>query len=208
MNADKINLQPLFGLVVAGGKSQRMGRDKGLIDWHGKPQRYYMADMLAEFCSQVFISCRAEQSKKIVADGYQALPDASVASEQYGALLTAMQAQPNVAWLVIACDVPLVDQAVLANLVSQRDSTQLATAYRSPDNNLPEPLIAIWESNAQAMLEQKRTEGVSCPRKALILSQPAVKLIDPPSSASIMNVNTPAAASSAREYIKGKHVRR
>ena len=55
----------LNGLVLAGGKSTRMGEDKGILQWYGKEQRYYVADMLATFCEEVFISCRPEQTNAI-----------------------------------------------------------------------------------------------------------------------------------------------
>ena len=55
----------ISGLVLAGGKSSRMGHDKGLADWHGKPQRYYIADLLAKVCDAVYISCREDQVKDI-----------------------------------------------------------------------------------------------------------------------------------------------
>ncbi len=64
----------LYGLILAGGKSVRMGSDKSVINWHGKEQRYYMADILAGFCKEVFISCRAEQQGSIVQE-YKTLVD-------------------------------------------------------------------------------------------------------------------------------------
>ena len=64
---------PLFGLVLAGGKSQRMGEDKGLINYHGKIQREYMADLLDDICEETFISCRPEQAAEI--EHYPTLPD-------------------------------------------------------------------------------------------------------------------------------------
>lgn len=55
-------IPPVNGLVLAGGRSLRMGRDKGAIAWHGKPQREYAADMLKNLCGEVFISCRPARS--------------------------------------------------------------------------------------------------------------------------------------------------
>ena len=55
----------LNGLVLAGGKSVRMGFDKTLIEWHGKEQRDFMADTLKGICNDVFISCRADQQQEI-----------------------------------------------------------------------------------------------------------------------------------------------
>ncbi|MEP6951744.1 MAG: NTP transferase domain-containing protein, partial [Ginsengibacter sp.] len=48
----------LNGLVLAGGKSERMGYDKGMIVWHGREQQYYLADLLKNLCEEVYISCR------------------------------------------------------------------------------------------------------------------------------------------------------
>ncbi|RZJ29449.1 MAG: molybdenum cofactor guanylyltransferase, partial [Chryseobacterium sp.] len=52
----------LNGLVLAGGKSARMGKPKDQINWHGKEQRYYLADLLAPLCDQLYLSCRPDQS--------------------------------------------------------------------------------------------------------------------------------------------------
>lgn len=193
---------PLFGLVLAGGKSVRMGRDKGLLRWHDKAQRYYLADLLENLCERTFISCRADQAKKIADDGYQALPDNAPAEAQYGAILSAMSAYPDSAWLVVACDLPLLDLNALTLLVHQRDPLKLATAFKDGNNGLPEPLAAIWEPRARDMLIQKLSEGVTCPRKALIRSAPDVKLILPAEPATIMNVNTPEAAKEAMAVLK------
>ena len=53
----------LNGLVLAGGKSERMGFDKSSISWHGKEQRYHIADMLKPFCNDVFISVQPRSAK-------------------------------------------------------------------------------------------------------------------------------------------------
>lgn len=204
MQKDKLpksNVAPLAGLVLAGGKSTRMGHDKGLIEWHGKPQRYFLADLLNHYCERVFISCRSEQVDDIVAVGYNALPDNAIAKAQYGAILTALKAQPNNAWLVVACDLPLLNSDALKYLINERDPSKLATVYSSPNSGLPEPLAAIWEPRAEEMLLREFAAGIDCPRKALIRNEGDVKLVDPPTPGVIMNVNTPETAQVARELI-------
>lgn len=193
----------LYGLVLAGGKSVRMGRDKGLIDWHGKPQRYYLADLLANICSQTYISCRTDQVSAINKAGYSALPDSVDAKSQYGAILSAMSAHPSAAWLVVACDLPYVDAKALQSLIAMRDTSKLATAYYDPLSNLPEPLIAIWEPKSKELLIKKYAEGISCPRKFMILSGGDVKPVKPPLAKYITNVNTKIDAADARRIITG-----
>jgi len=192
----------LNGLVLAGGKSKRMRRDKGLLRYRGRAQRYYLADMLRKYCGQVFISCRPDQNKAIVHAGYNTLPDDGQAEEQYGAILSALTAYPNTAWLVIACDMPMMDGEALTYLIAQRDSSMIATAYAGPDNGLPEPLSAIWEPRSRGTLLDKLSQGVTCPRKALIRSAPDVKLVAPRDPLIVMNANTPGDAAAARQIIR------
>ena len=98
----------LNGLVLAGGKSVRMGHDKGLISWHGKEQQYYIADLLKNLCNEVYISCRADQ-QKATDDQYHIIADTFTGLGPYGAILSAFREKPDAAWLVVACDLPLLD---------------------------------------------------------------------------------------------------
>ena len=180
-------IPPLFGLVLAGGKSQRMGEDKGLISYHGKIQREYMADMLGGLCEQTFISCRPEQATTI--DNYPTLPDTISGLGPFGALVSAFREFPNHAWLVVACDLPLLDKATLEQLIEARNPSKIATAFNSPVNEFPEPLISIWEPKAYPVLFQFFTQGYSCPRKVLINSD--VQLLDAAKPKALSNVNHP-----------------
>lgn len=178
----------LNGLVLAGGQSLRMGVDKGNINWHGKPQRYHMADMLQPFCNQVFISHREGQLAE-TDEPYPVLQDTFTGLGPYGAILSAFRENPDSAWLVIACDLPLMDDASLRNLVAWRNSSSVATAYHSPVTEFPEPLIAIWEPKSYPILLSFLAQGYSCPRKVLINTD--ITLLNAPEPEALTNVNTP-----------------
>jgi molybdopterin-guanine dinucleotide biosynthesis protein A len=181
--------KPLInGLVLAGGKSQRMGFDKGAVNWHGKEQRYYMADMLKPFCTDVYISCRAEQQNEIDAQ-YLTLPDTFTGLGPYGAILSALRDKPDSAWLVIACDLPLMETETLQYLIDNRNTSTIATTFQSGYDGFPEPLITIWEPKSYPVLLSFLAQGYSCPRKVLINSD--ITLLNAPNPDALTNVNTP-----------------
>ena len=192
-------VQPLlFGLVLAGGKSTRMGQDKGGMQWHGKEQRLYMAQLLQPFCRQVYISCRQEQTEQMTGS-YPLITDTYPDLGPYGAILSAFDTNPGVAWLVTACDLPLLDAATLEELIKQRDTAVMATTFKSPHDGLPEPLITIWEPASYAILKEALPKGYRCPRKVLINN--AIKIIVPNNPAALMNVNTPKESAEARHLL-------
>jgi len=182
------NIPLLNGLVLAGGQSLRMGRDKGSIAWHGKPQREYMVDLLRPICHDVLLSCRPEQ----VADLQRVcptIPDSFSDLGPFGAILSAFRSQPDRAWLVVACDLPLLDQTTIEYLVASRSVKSIATAYQSTTDQLPEPLITIWEPKAYAVMLSFLAQGYSCPRKVLINSN--TRILTVPNRDALQNVNTP-----------------
>jgi molybdopterin-guanine dinucleotide biosynthesis protein A len=193
----------LNGLVLAGGKSARMGVDKGQIAWHGKPQRYFMADLLAAFCPEVYISCREDQQSDIEKSNYRIIKDAYSGLGPYGAILSAFQERPDVAWLVVACDLPLLDAPTIQYLIQQRRVSAVATSFQSPHDSLPEPLVAIWEPKSHELLLSFLEEGRSCPRKVLMNSD--VQIIQPLSPEPLMNANTPHVAQKINEIISQKN---
>lgn len=180
------SLPPLYGLVLAGGESRRMGQDKGALDYHGKPQREYAADLLNQFCEQTFISCRSEQQ---IESAYPTIADTFLNLGPYGAILSAFREYPNTAWLVVACDLPLLDEKALQQLIEHRNRSKIATAFHNPETNFPEPLITVWESRAYPALLQFLAQGYSCPRKVLINSDIQIVQIKNPDA--LRNVNAP-----------------
>ena len=180
---------PLRGLVLAGGQSQRMQTDKGQLHYQaGREQRAVAAALLAAECADVFVSCRADQTAALPA-GLAPLPDQFLGLGPLGGILTAMQRDPNAAWLVLACDLPFLSAATLRQLVAARQPGRLATAFQSPGSAFPEPLITIFEPAAYPALLHFLSLGYACPRKMLINSD--IALLPPPVPDELRNINTP-----------------
>ena len=193
---------PLRGLVLAGGLSQRMQTDKGRLSYRpdGREQREVAAALLAEVCQDVFVSCRAEQATELPA-GLQPLPDTFLGLGPLGGILSAFRKDPNAAWLVLACDLPFLTADVLRQLVAGRQPSCLATAFQSPGNDFPEPLITIFEPRAYSELLRFLGLGYSCPRKMLINSD--VEILPTPTGDALRNVNTPAEREAAQQELAG-----
>lgn len=133
-------------LILIGGKSSRMGTDKSLLDYHGKPQQEYLFDLAKKYCSKVYFSCRAEQqfSENTIVDKHELGP--------IGGILSAFNFNPNTAWLVVACDMPLIDENSFEILINQRNKEKIATAFLNPETNAPDPLFTIYEAKAFRLL--------------------------------------------------------
>lgn len=180
---------PLLGLVLGGGRSQRMGTDKAALAYHGKPQTHHGLDLLAPHCAEAFVSCRAEQSMDPAFAGLPQIHDSFLGIGPLGGILSALRARPGAAFLVIACDLPHLDAATLSALAAGRDPLRAATAFAGSQEGLPEPLCAIYEPRAYARALQLLGQGVDCPRKLILNSSAA--LLAPPDPRALRNVNDP-----------------
>ena len=186
---------PLYGLVLAGGESRRMGAPKWALDYAGEPHAQRTARLLGAVCERVFVSVRPGQEDRRV-PGVPAIADAFPPWGPVAGLLSAMEAYPDAAWLVAACDLPFLGEPALQTLVAGRDPLKIATAFRSARDGRPEPLCAVWEPRARLRLLQAAGMGLTCPRRVLEGSAPI--LLPPPSAGALENANTPAEYHAAR----------
>ena len=175
------------GLVLCGGNSTRMGRDKGDIQYHNKPQKEYLYELLQEHCEDTFFSCNGKQAQ--VMKNLPVIEDTFIGLGATGGILSAFQHNPNVAWLAVACDLPFLNKDTIAYLINHRNSSKTATSFWDSEGKFPEPLVTIWEPKAYPFLLQLISEGWSCPRKALLNSD--VELLQAPDAAVFANINTP-----------------
>lgn len=178
---------PLFGLVLMGGQSTRMGRDKSELVYHDKPQREHLTDLLTPFCERVYWSVNRQQFDALT---YPAmLLDAHPQIGPLGGVLTALTAHPEAAWLVVPCDLPNLNARTLGTLVAGRDPRVVATAYWDGDHGGPEPLVSIWEPAAGTLLRVYVAQGLLSPRRFLM--QHGVHCLEGYDAHSFENVNAP-----------------
>lgn len=149
-----MKIKGLNGLVMAGGKSARMGSDKALLVYHKQPQYQEVYQMLDVFCEQVFVSARKEQQfdRPVIAD--------DAAFENCGpvaGLLSAFKIK-DTAWLLIGVDYPLLETKDIEKLIAERDENAAATVFFN-DNNFYEPLLGIYEKAFYPLLKSEFETG-------------------------------------------------
>jgi molybdopterin-guanine dinucleotide biosynthesis protein A len=180
---------PLYGLVLAGGRSRRMLRDKAALEYQGLTQLERTMGLLESRVERAFVSVRAEQRDDPLRARYELILDPPEDLGPAGGILAAQRAHPGAAWLVLACDLPFLDARTLDHLIAARAARRTATAYRSSRDGLPEPLCAIYEPASHAALAAALAAGRLCPRKFLINAD--TELLTLPAAGALENVNTP-----------------
>jgi molybdopterin-guanine dinucleotide biosynthesis protein A len=186
---------PLYGLVLAGGRSTRMHRDKAVLTYGGRTQLERAMALLTPHVVRAYVSVRKDQHDDPVRARFPQIADTHENLGPIAGLLAAQARHPQAAWLVLACDLPLLDEATLAQLLRARTPSRVATAYRSSYDGLPEPLCAIWEPRSRELLAAYVARGGQCPRK--FLQGTATELLDEPNPRALDNVNTPEEYGSA-----------
>ena len=180
---------PLYGLILAGGASTRMQRDKAALSYQGKTQLDRAFELAQRHVTKVFVSVRSSQIAEPTRAHRPLIVDSVDGGGPIVGIRSALAAHPGAAWLVLACDLPFLTDAAIEQLIAERDPNVLATAYLSAHDGLPEPLCAIWEPAAAAAIAAYSESGGICPRK--FLRTHPVKLIEPRDRRALDNINTP-----------------
>lgn len=146
-------MNPLCGIVLCGGSSSRMGKDKGSLQYHGKAQALYMYEMLECFYMPVYLSARTKQKYLDMTD-YQVIYDKPEFADcgPIAALLTAFITFPNASFIVIACDYPFLNTTDISKLIGMCERGTDVICYKNPENGFKEPLIAVYENTCRQKL--------------------------------------------------------
>jgi molybdenum cofactor guanylyltransferase len=178
------------GLVLSGGESRRMGVDKASLTYHGTSQAAWLCGLLADMELDPLVSRAPGQNLPEGVDPARIVPDRFLGYGPLGGILTAMETDPSAAWLVVGCDLPFVDRAVLERLLAARDPFRDATVHLDSDGRFPEPMLSLWEPKSRLRAFQFLAMGYRCPRKVLINSR--ANLLPSPPGQILFNANTPA----------------
>lgn len=183
------------GLVLAGGRSTRMGSDKAaLVHPDGRPLARRTYDILLQSgCERVALSLRADQD---LPPGFEDVAEPLIIRDppqgSHGPLsgmVAALALAPTSPWLVLATDLPRLDCATVTHLIDALLPGEPFLAYRSESDGLPEPLCALYTPAAAPILSEALADGLRCPRKVLIRN--ACRLLEPVARHALDNANTP-----------------
>jgi molybdopterin-guanine dinucleotide biosynthesis protein A len=166
-----------------------MGTDKALLRRNGETQLGRAVRLLRDHLDEVFVSARNDQSAETERARYPQIIDRYSDLGPIAGILSAMDSDPQAAWLVVACDLPNLDGATIRWLLDSRSMSQPFTAYRSSFDALPEPLCAIYAPSSRSVIDAFVAAGIHCPRKIMIRSD--TRLLDQPNPQALDNVNTP-----------------
>ena len=184
------NAVSTLGIVLAGGKSSRMGRDKAALCIDGEPLLLRARQqLLAAGCGQVLMSGapRAEWPETSIAD---ALPETGPVGGIISTLHWARQHAPaSSALLFIPVDAPLLSPALLHDMLITAD-TDGCRLDQSPLPLVIKPTDRVL--NRCAAILSDLQSGRSCSIKHLIapldlVTYPMTNVI----KSQLINVNTP-----------------
>lgn len=185
-------MEALVGVVLAGGRSSRMGRDKATLVVGGRTLAARAHGRLHRLCTRVVV---ADGGRRVV-PGAPSVPDGPGRGPAAG-LLGAARAAPGKALLALACDLPAVPEALLAALAGRPEWSGADLVLPRSERG-PEPLVARYGPRALAALEEQITAGEYAPRHLLDRSDLRVVIVEGEALASfgdpelfLANVNAP-----------------
>ena len=189
-----------IALVACGGQSSRMGTDKGLINYHGLPQRYHLYRMLSGFCTDVFLAVSPGQSGYLAA-GYRFIADLPryAGSGPMAALLSAAEIHPGNPFLLIGTDYPFLHAKELASFL-QVCRGEKPAAFMNPATGFFEPLLAWYPVSSIAGIQQQWRNGAYS-LQAFLREQDAIPYI-PEDINCIRSVDDPSARDEALQKLQ------
>lgn len=189
------NLKKLNALLLIGGKSRRMGRDKSVLEYYEQPQYQHVINLVEPLVNRVYLSVHKNQQMDYpytMTDNYDDLGP-------FGGILTALETFPDCSFLVLAVDLPFLTVENLKYLITQRDVTAKATAFYIPEKNFPEPLACIWEHSILPDLQESFNQKIYKPIRVLEQVQAKKVALDP---FYLQNINTPEEYLNCKKQIK------
>jgi len=135
-----VNKKNITGIILAGGKSTRMGADKGFILLNEKPFVQYSIDALQPLVSEIMIVSDNPDYDTL---GLKRINDITKDAGPVAGISSGLEASSTEYNLILSCDIPLITSEILKNLINEIDDTSEIIQVES--NGKTMPLIALYK---------------------------------------------------------------
>jgi len=187
----------ITGVILAGGRSSRMGQDKGLVKVNSQPLFEHIAARLAPQVGQILIS--ANQNQQIYGENYQVIGDVTFDyAGPLAGMLAALQASSTEWVAFVPCDVPAFPENLLDRLWNEKGSS--AAAY-AEDQHRAHPTLCLLNKCLITPLSDYLNAGE---RKLMVFfEQQLAQKVRFKDSAAFTNLNTPEDLSHWQQSTRG-----
>jgi molybdenum cofactor guanylyltransferase len=131
----------LTGIILAGGKSSRMGEDKGLMSFEDKPMIQYIIDVVKPLVEGIIIIANDKQYEQF---GYPVYEDIIKDKGPLAGILTGLTHSNTDKNLVLSCDVPFVNEAILKLLIEACEDVDVVIPEK---DNRTHQLIGMYDKS-------------------------------------------------------------
>lgn len=136
-------------IILAGGKSSRMGKDKGLLPFRGKRIVEHVIAAALNITKELII-VTADPAYEIW--GYPCVKDLYPGCGPLGGICSGLHHSPAKRSLVLACDMPFLHRELLENMVKSSGEEQVLLTMH---NHRPEPLCSIYDQSVQSVIRSQ-----------------------------------------------------
>ena len=176
----------ITGIIIAGGKSSRMGTDKGFLEFKGKPFISYSIDALSPYVDDIIIVSNDYKydvfNLKRVND---CIENAGPLAAVYSGLLHS-KTEDNI---ILSCDIPLINKGLINKIINQFDDQ--FDIIQVKNNSKSMPLIAAYKKRCLSKCMQLLIDGERRLRVAVKHFKTKTIPLELHLQQCTMNVNTP-----------------
>ncbi len=181
---------PVWGCILIGGKSSRMGRPKHLIEDKNKISWLERTTNILRPLVEGLVVSGTGLLPESLNDIVRLADIPGVAGPLTG-ILAASRWQPMVTWVLVACDMPHITPEAIRWLLSGRRAGCWGRIPRLAEKKYCEPLFAWYDFRATQLFEEQLFEGNM--RIGGVASHPKIEnpVIPEPLRSGWKNINTP-----------------
>ncbi len=143
-----MNQSGITGIILAGGKSVRMGVEKGLVRFGGRHLIEHSIRVLEEVCDEILIS---ENTNAYDFLGYKVIPDIHKNSGPMGGIFSALKHSKTDLNLVLSCDMPFISKDLFLALIENAKGKDVAVPWHGEEKY--EPMCAVYHKNVLPVFE-------------------------------------------------------
>lgn len=137
----------ISGIVLAGGESKRIGKDKSKLLYNNVPLIEYPINILKKFCNEIVISA---DSNKFPEYNYIKVPDEIGKFGPLAGIYSCLKKSSNHFNVVLTCDMPLVSEDLIRYIISNAKENDLVMPFY---NSHYEPLCAVYSKSLIPIIE-------------------------------------------------------